>query len=202
MFPDISCDDIFRLETPRLWLRWLRASDAPAVTAICSLPDVAQMTASIPCPYPAGEAERFILQARAATASGQALILALTLKNKARTLIGLVSGQAAERGEIEVGYLVAPQHAGRGYAGEALTSLGDAAFDLTEARALIAETRADNPASRRVLEKCGFSHVRTEVKLLPARRHAHPCDIFRRDRSDWLRGRSRRLPGMTQQPVR
>ena len=88
MFPDISCDDIFRLETARLWLRWLRASDATAITAICGVPEVAQMTASIPCPYPVGEAERFILQARGATAGGDALILAVTAKNRARTLIG------------------------------------------------------------------------------------------------------------------
>ena len=64
-FPDISCDDIFRLETSRLWLRWLRAGDAAAVTAFASQAEVAQMTASIPHPYPPGEAERFVLAARA-----------------------------------------------------------------------------------------------------------------------------------------
>ena len=28
MFPEITRDDIFRLETERLWLRWPRAADA------------------------------------------------------------------------------------------------------------------------------------------------------------------------------
>ena len=59
MFPDITCDDIFRLETRRLWLRWLRAADAPAVASFASLAPVAQMTAAIPHPYPAGEAGAF-----------------------------------------------------------------------------------------------------------------------------------------------
>ena len=114
MFPDISCDDIFRLETTRLWLRWLRATDAPGLTAICGLAAVAEMTAAIPHPYPSGEAERFILHARATTAGGDALVLAVTAKNRARTLLGLISAQVVERGEIEIGYLIAPAQAGRG----------------------------------------------------------------------------------------
>ena len=171
MFPDISCDDIFRLETARLWMRWLRASDSAAITAICCLPDVAQMTASIPYPYPPGEAERFILQARGATAGGEALILAVTTKNKTRTLIGIVSAQSVPRNEVEVGYIIAPAQAGRGYASEALAALVDATFDLTTARALVADTRVGK----------------------------HPCDFFRRERADWSRGRTRRMPGMAQQ---
>ena len=202
MFPDISCDDIFRLETARLWLRWLRAADAPAITAICGLPDVAQMTASIPCPYPVGEAERFILQARGATAAGEALILAVTTKNKGRTLIGIVSAQAVARSEIEIGYVVAPAQTGRGYASEALAALVDASFNLTLARALVAETRVGNAASRRVLEKCGFTYIATEVKELVARGGKHGCEVFRRERTEWSRGQIRRLPGMMQQTFR
>ena len=202
MFPDISCDDIFRLETERLWLRWLRASDAPAVRAICSLAEVALMTASIPYPFPSGEAERFILRAREETASGKALVLALTLKNRGRIFVGIVSAQFVERGEIEVGYMIAPPQAGIGYATEATATLVDAVFDLTQTRALTANTRVGNPASRRVLEKCGFVHTGTAAKDLPARGGAHSCEFFRHERADWSRRRPRRLPGMTQQPPR
>ncbi|MFZ0559474.1 MAG: N-acetyltransferase, partial [Methylovirgula sp.] len=52
MFPDLTRDDVFRLETTRLWLRWPRASDAAAVAAFAALPQVAQMTGNIPHPYP------------------------------------------------------------------------------------------------------------------------------------------------------
>ena len=202
MFPDISCDDIFRLETERLWLRWLRASDAAAVRSICSLAEVAQMTASIPHPYPTGEAERFILRAREETAGGSALVLALTLKNKARTFIGVASAQCVERSEVEIGYLVAPAQAGHGYATEATAALVDAVFNLTQARALAANIRVGNPASRAVLEKCGFAYVETSPKDLPARGGQHACDFFRRGRADWSRGKPRRLPGMAHQPPR
>jgi RimJ/RimL family protein N-acetyltransferase len=200
MFPDITSDDIFRLETGRLWLRWLRAADAPALTAFASLAAVAQMTATIPHPSPPGEAERFILAARAATAGGDALILAITLKNKARTLIGIVSAQGAEGGACEIGYLVAPAFADKGYASEAVATLVDTVFNLTETRSILADSRTINPASRRVLEKNGFAFVETGLKDLPARGGKHPCDFFRLDRHDWSgRDRMRRLPKMAHQ---
>ena len=204
MFPDISRDDIFRLETERLWLRWLKATDASVIAAFAGLPDVARMTASIPHPYPPGEAERFILHARASTAAGDALILAATTKAKGRPLVGLVSAQFEEPGEVELGYTVGPAYAGRGFATEAVCAVIDAVFNLTETRALVANSRTVNPASRRVLEKCGFVFMQTELKDLPARGGKHPCDVFRRDRHDWAAdlGAPRRLPGMAHQVPR
>ena len=160
------------------------------------------MTAAIPHPYPAGEAERFILHARATTAGGEALVLALTAKGRARVLLGIISAEAAERGEVEIGYLVAPAQAGRGYASEATAAVIDAVFNLTEARALVANSRVDNPASRRVLEKCGFRPVGARPHHLPARGASLPCDFFRYERADWGRaeaGRPRSLPGMAEQ---
>ena len=204
MFPDISRDDIFRLETERLWLRWLRAADGSAVAAFAGLADVAHMTASIPHPYPAGEAERFILHARASTAGGDALVLAATTKAKGRPLVGIVSAQVEEASEVELGYTIEPAYAGRGYATEAVKAVVDAVFNLTEARALVANSRTINPASRRVLEKCGFVHTGTGLKDLPARGGRHPVDFFRRDRREWAAHHlaPRRLPGMAQQTPR
>lgn len=202
MFPDITSDDIFRLETRRLWLRWLRAADAPVLAAFASLADIAHMTATIPHPYPPGEAARFILAARAATAGGASLILAVTLKNKAQTLIGVASAQACDGRGIEIGYVVAPSSAGKGYASEAVATLVDAVFNLTETRTIHADSRTINPASRRVLEKNGFLFTETKLKDLRARGGRHPCDVFRLDRNDWAaRSRFRRLPAMTHQKV-
>jgi RimJ/RimL family protein N-acetyltransferase len=203
MFPDITRDDIFRLETRRLWLRWVRASDAPAIAAFASVAAVAQMTAAIPHPYPAGEAERFILRARAATAGGEALILAVTLKNKARTVIGLVSAEASVSRDVEIGYVVAPAASGKGYASETVPALVDSIFSLTEARAIAANTRVINLASRRVLEKCGFAFVGTALTDLPARGGQHPCDHFKLTRFGWTSWeRARRMPGMAGQQSR
>ena len=203
MFPDITCDDIFRLETAHLWLRWLRATDTQALTALASIAAVAEMTATVPHPYPPGEAERFILRSRAETAAGDSLILAVAAKSKAQPLVGIVSAVAGERHEVEIGYMIAPPSAGRGHATEATATFVDAIFNLTEARVVTANSRIVNPASRRVLEKCGFAFLRTALHAMPARGGELPCDFFELDRHRWsARGRAGRLPAMAQQRIR
>ena len=67
MFPEITRDDIFRLETQRLWLRWPRAADGEAIAQHCSDPDVALNTANIPHPYALADAERFVFEPAPAT---------------------------------------------------------------------------------------------------------------------------------------
>ena len=201
LFPDITCDDVFRLGTPRLWLRWLRASDAAALTAIAGQADVATMTAAIPHPYPPGEAARFILEARAETAAGRALILAVTTKSKSQPLVGVVSAQADEHRDIEIGYMIAPSATGQGLGGEATAALVDAIFNLTEARAVTANSRTINPASRRLLERCGFEFKGSGLHDLPARGGRHPCDFFVLERRHWWSPRGGRLPAMTHQRV-
>ncbi len=128
MFPDLTRDDVFRLETRRLWLRWPRAADAAAIAAFASQPEVAQMTAAIPHPYPAQEADRFIFKARADNAAGRALHLALTPKGGPRTVLGLVSAIATGPYEVEIGYAITPEMWDQGYASEAARVLIDTIF--------------------------------------------------------------------------
>jgi RimJ/RimL family protein N-acetyltransferase len=204
MFPDLTADDIFRIETKRLWLRWPRASDAPAITSFASLAEVARMTATIPHPYPPGEAERFIMRARTGNASGTAIVLAMTEKCGARQTIGLLSATLAAEGDIEFGYVVAPQMCGKGFASEAVKALADTVFGLTRANRILANSRADNVASRRVLEKTGFAFVDNGLDFLPARGGLHHCDRFQLDRKTWAArrraaGEIRPMPPMAQQ---
>jgi RimJ/RimL family protein N-acetyltransferase len=200
MFPDLTRDDVFRLESKRLWLRWPRATDAAAVTSFAALADVAQMTAAIPHPYPAQEADRFIFKARAENAAGQALHLALTRKTGLRPVFGLVSAIASTEQEVEVGYVLAPAMWGKGFASEAIRTIIDTVFALTPTVRVTANSRVGNKASRRVLEKSGFAYVDTGLDWLAARGGLHPCDRFRLDRADWrYTGDIRRLPPMAQQ---
>lgn len=204
MFPDLTSDDIFRIETKRLWLRWPRASDAAAITGFAGLAEVAQRTALIPHPYPPGEAERFILKARADNASRMALILAIVQKARVQQPIGLVSAALVADSEIELGYLLAPAEWGQGFASEALKGLINTVFSLTPASRILASSRAENVASRRTLEKTGFAFVETGLAFLPARGGLHPCDRFELSRSTWaalrrVRGDRLVIPPMAQQ---
>jgi RimJ/RimL family protein N-acetyltransferase len=204
MFPDLTSDDIFRIETPRLWLRWPRASDIASVTRFASLADVARMTALIPHPYPPGEAERFIMKARADNANGSALVLAIIQKGGGRHMIGLLGAHPVAVADIEIGYVLAPPVWGKGLATEAVKALADTVFSLTRANRILANSRTHNSASRRVLEKTGFAFVDTGLDFLPARGGLHPCDRFHLDRKTWTAARRtgdqrRPMPPMAQQ---
>ncbi|HUI21539.1 MAG TPA: GNAT family N-acetyltransferase [Methylocella sp.] len=204
MFPDLTSDDIFRIETPRLWLRWPRACDIPSITSFASLEQVARMTAVIPHPYPPGEAERFVMKARADNANGSALVLSIIRKGSARQMIGLLGAHPASAADIEFGYILAPPFWGKGLATEAVKALIDTVFSLTRASRILANARINNPASRRVLEKTGFVFVDSGLHLLPARGGLHPCDRFQLDRKSWVATRragqeKRQMPPMAHQ---
>ncbi|MGZ4132588.1 MAG: GNAT family N-acetyltransferase [Actinomycetota bacterium] len=67
-----------------------------------------------------------------------------------------ISAPVQEPGVMLVGYTVAPEAQGRGYATEAVSALVDYAFDTLGAGLVRAYADAGNPASIRVMEKVGM----------------------------------------------
>lgn len=155
MFPELFRDDVFRLETRRLWLRWPRAGDAPAIAALAGDRDVAEMTARIPHPYPAEQADAFVVRARGAMLAGSELVFAVAPKARPNALVGMVGIHPTAQGPA-LGYWIGKEHWGQGYAREAARALIDAAFTYTELPEIVASARVVNHGSRRVLETCGF----------------------------------------------
>ncbi len=190
MFPDLTRDDVFRLETARLWLRWPRAADAQAIARLAGEKAVAEMTGTIPHPYPPDGAQPFILEARRGNAEGGRLTLAITRKGRdeAIGMIALVpaSGSFENHGGLELGYWIGQPFWGQGYAPEAARALIDAAFQLTPVETICASARVINAASRRVVEKCGFTHVGSCLRAFPARGGALAVDRFELERDAWL----------------
>ena len=190
MFPDIARDDVFRLETRRLWLRWPRVADAPAIQRYSSRREVASMTARIPHPYPDGEAERFIFVAREANALGRDLILAIQPVGGNREAIGMISLESRRQDRLTLGYALAPEAWGKGVATQAAAAIVEAGFTLTRTIEILASARVENAASRRVLEKCGFEHLGSAMQGAPARGIMVKCDQFRLTRMAWARQRA------------
>lgn len=185
MFPELTRDDVFRLETRRLWLRWPRMADSTAILRQAGEKAVAEMTASIPHPYPADAVEPFIFAMRKGNALGEHLVLAITPRSRPNELIGMIGAHKQATGLPFLGYWLGTPHWNKGYATEAVQALIDSLFSLVEVPAIEADTRVINPASRRVLEKSGFRQEGSFLKSLPARGGLFPCEQFRLDRSTW-----------------
>jgi RimJ/RimL family protein N-acetyltransferase len=188
MFPDLARDDVFRLETPRLWLRWPRICDAASIHKFCSQWEVARYTARIPHPYPQGSAERFIYAAREANASGRDLTLVMTSVKAKSDAIGSISLESRGLDRLALGFVLAPEAWGKGLATEAVEAMIGAAFSLTPAIEVVASVRVENEASKAVLEKCGFALVGTGLQGAPARGEMVQCHSFRLGRADWSGG--------------
>lgn len=88
-------------------------------------------------------------------------------------LIGC-AGLNREEGDVELGYWIARDHWGRGYASEAARAVLSLARTLGHER-IVANHFLDNPASGRVLEKVGFRRTgRVTERLSKGRGRACP----------------------------
>jgi RimJ/RimL family protein N-acetyltransferase len=157
MFPEITRDDIFRLETERLWLRWPRAADVDQIAAYCNDPEVALKTALIPYPYSRPDAEEFVRFARAENEGGAALFLGLSPKRQPAQIIGTISLDGADaRGAGRLGFALARAAWGQGFMTEATLAFVDMVFNLTSLDRILSSALPENRASLRVQEKVGF----------------------------------------------
>ena len=184
LFPWVTRDEVFRIETPRLWLRWQRLTDADALQAIAGQRSVAEMTATWPHPLPDGEAATRIASARAINAEGSGLVLALTLKGDPDRLIGQIGCNALAAEHLGLGYMIDPAFEGRGFATEAVREFVRVLFTHTPLKHIAASCRVINPASRRVLEKVGFQYIRTGAFETVARGTVE-TDFLELSRADW-----------------
>ena len=185
MFPELARDDVFRIETRRLWLRWPRMADAAAVARLAGEKQVAEMTARLPHPYQQRDGEAYVLESRHANAEGRGMRFAITLLERPEQPIGSIGVQFPDVGEPEFGYWLGTPFWGRGYATEAAQALIDVAFGISKVSALRASVHPINGASRRVLEKCGFAFSGSGMIDAPARGGSMPVDFCRLDRSTW-----------------
>ncbi|MBX9759409.1 MAG: GNAT family N-acetyltransferase [Beijerinckiaceae bacterium] len=190
MFPDLTRDDVFRLETARLWLRWPRSADAVSLSKLAGVREVAEMTASIPHPYTEQDATRWIFSARAGNALGSNLALVIARRGRPTEAIGSVGLHQTRPGVALVGYWLGRQFQGRGFVTEAVETMVDTAFRLADVGEIHAQARIENEASRRVLEKCGFSSEGRAQIDLPARGGVVLCERFRLTREFWVAGKA------------
>lgn len=172
------------LATERLVLRAPRDSDIPQLVMLANNRHVAEMLSRMPHPYGEPEARAFLSMCSRRDAG---VSYALTLSGTG-SFIGCAGLNPTERG-VELGYWVGEPYWRRGFATEAAHALVDLAFKATGVNVLHVSTRVINPASRRVIHKCGFQYAgQGMVNSLSAGQV--PVERYRLDRRTWASLRS------------
>jgi RimJ/RimL family protein N-acetyltransferase len=167
------------LKTGRLVLRAPMPVDAEAITALMNDRRIAENTARVPHPYTLEDAQTFIDKA----ASGSEILFLATLTDG--RIVGTCGIGTLRADGPEIGYAIGIPYWGNGYATEAARAVIDHAFRDIGLRELFAGARVTNPASRRVLEKCGFQWTGVVLQRVRAINSAAPSDRFRLDRALW-----------------
>jgi len=183
------------LETERLILRAPKLGDAKIVATLANDRRIAENTARIPHPYRRPDADDFILSAN--RGSDTTFVVALRDGRGNAQVIGSCGFTQMDRHPPEIGYWLGAKFWGKGYATEAARAVIDHAFTDLDCDALHSAARVTNPASRRVLEKCGFQWTGAGLLRIRAIASSAPIDRFRLDRGLWASlkswGRSTRI---------
>ena len=178
------------LETERLVLRAPRLEDAKYVSALANDRRIAENTARLPHPYGLADAKEWI-----------GAVVAQSAETYLITVAGEIVGACGldvRDGVPELGYWLGVPFWGNGYATEAARALLDRAFADLGNEVVTAGARVSNPASRRVLEKCGFQWTGVGLFRIRAIGSSAPLDRFRLERSIWA---SLKSWGATRRPA-
>jgi [ribosomal protein S5]-alanine N-acetyltransferase len=144
-------------------LRHFGPGDASRVQQLAGDRAVADTTAVIPHPYPDGMAEAWIASHEDDRASGRQFAFAIT-RAVDELVIGAIALRPVASEHENVGYWIGREYWGHGYATEATRAVVALAFSCLDCQQITASYLARNPASGRVLEKCGLVLVRRELR--------------------------------------
>ena len=150
----------FQVETDRLTLRPLAARDIAAFLAYRNVDDVARYQ-DWPLPYTEAMAVDLVGDAgrHGGPVAGDWVQLAIERDGE---LVGDIAVWLDDASQLaSIGYTVAPEHQGHGYAVEAAEAVVEWLFTVAHVHRITATIDPRNMASARVLERCGFEYVGT-----------------------------------------
>lgn len=169
----------FVLETERLTLRKPTLADVKAIATLANDRRIAEMTRRLPHPYTQDDAVQFIK-----AVVGDSSETVFLIESDFRP-VGVVGIDWREPETPELGYWLGVDHWGRGFATEAARAVIDYTFEAFEVDRMVSGARVVNPASRNVLEKCGFQWTGVELHRFTALGSSTPVDRFRLTRGIW-----------------
>jgi RimJ/RimL family protein N-acetyltransferase len=179
------------LSTSRISLVPLAPEHAPELHPLVNDWDVARMLAVVPWPITVDEVEAHARNhAEGRSEADEFAIL------RGGAAIGVCSAKRPGSGDVprvmpRLGYWLGRQYWGQGYMTEAISALIAFAFESHPQDRLGAGVFTDNPASRRVLEKCGLRRVGRYSLHCRSRDAAVEVEDMQLTRADWAAGAGR-----------
>lgn len=143
------------LETERLFLRPLDADDVEQVFAMRSDADVMRF---IRAPQTRRESADWIQMVSSRWETTGIGFCAVIEKSSDEFVGWCGLWRLKETDEIEIGYAVAKDFQGKGYATEAAAAVLGYGFETLRLKKIVAVARPENAASRRVMEKLGMRY--------------------------------------------
>lgn len=172
---------MFRLETPRLLIRsWVPEEDRPAFTRIICDPDVTRYVHG-GVPFTEEEIDQsFARHARNIAEHG--VCMGALIEKATGRLVGIAGIQPlGTTGDLELGWILAPDAWGHGYATEAGAAAMQHVLETLRRPRVVAIIHPDNDASKRVAARLGMQYeARYTGKQLGHRNPEIVVDLFAR----------------------
>ncbi len=144
-------------------LRPFALDDAPRVQLLAGDIAVAETTALIPHPYRGGMAEAWIDTHQRERERGIAFVYAIT-RAEDGLLVGAIEARPVSDARENFGYWIGAEYWSRGFATSAARAVVALMFSYLDCDQITASHLARNPASGRVMDKCGLTLVQTVTR--------------------------------------
>jgi RimJ/RimL family protein N-acetyltransferase len=168
-------EPILELESARLLLRQWRDEDLPEFAAMCADPQVMRY---FPAPLSRLESASLIGRIRGHFAEHGFGLWALERKDTGAfigfTGLGVVGFDAPFTPAIEIGWRLAREHWGLGYASEAAWTALRCGFDRLALKEVVSFTTQTNTPSEKVMQAIGMHHDSADLTI-PSSRLIIPC---------------------------
>jgi ribosomal-protein-alanine N-acetyltransferase len=153
---DLNLTPFSELITSRLLLRELRIEDVEEIFQLRSDEKVNALIDRTTATS-IDDARQFISMIIAAQNNNESMMWVITLKDNPK-LIGTITYWhiVKEKDEAEVGYELLPQYRSQGIMHEALLKVIEFGFKTLKLKTIVADPKAINERSVKLLEKCGF----------------------------------------------
>jgi Acetyltransferases, including N-acetylases of ribosomal proteins len=160
------------LMTKRLILKHLEPDDREAFLRLAADEQI-KKTYMLPDLNSRKAADAFFNRIQSISLSGDHFLYGIYLEG---TLIGMLNDCEMDGNRAELGYFISPDHWNHGYATEALQAAIGELFRMGYS-VVTAGHFIENPASGRVMEKCGM-HLLPGISSVEYRNTVHPCIYY------------------------